>query len=161
MRLPPAASFAAALLALTPAVAPAPAPAQVIEECGWVGSPANIVEPWQAHSRTYANGAIRIALLDTEEPVCCAAHLLVLSPSGQDEGPGYRQCHVVSDRDGGLGFNLIDFDAIASSYDPALGLRLDVPFWRYTDGRDRGRPGALALRINQASGAVTLEPAAP
>ena len=138
-------------------VLPALATAQVVTECGWVGSPANIVEPWQAHSRTYANGAIRIALLDTEEPVCCAAHLLVLSPSGDDEGPAYRQCHVISDRDGGLGFNLIDFEAISASYDPALGLRLEVPFWRYTDGRDRGLPGALALRINQATGAVTLE----
>ena len=149
MRLPVIA--AAALLIV------APATAQVVTECGWVGSPANIVEPWQAHSRTYANGAIRIALLDTEEPVCCAAHLLVLSPSGDDEGPAYRQCHVISDRDGGLGFNLIDFEAISASYDPALGLRLEVPFWRYTDGRDRGLPGALALRINQATGAVTLE----
>ena len=153
MRLLAAARLATALLVLTPAAAPG----QVLEECGWVGNPANIVEPWAENSRTFANGAIRIALLDTEEPVCCGFHLLILSPPGQVEGPGYRRCHVVSDRAGGLGFNHIDFAAITASYDPALGLRVDVPFWRYTDGLDRGRPGRLAVRINQANGAVDIE----
>jgi len=129
--------------------------------CGWTASPVNIVEPWSDYSRTFANGAIRIALLDTAgEPVCCPIHLLILSPSAEEEGPESRQCHVVSDTADGLGFNEIDFAGIAASYDPALGLRLDVPVWRYTDGLDRGRPGRLAVRINQATGAVTLEPVA-
>jgi hypothetical protein len=148
MRLP---ALAAALL-LVP-----PAQAQTLAECDWVASPANLVEPWEGTSRTFANGAIRIALLDTGEPACCFAHLLILSPSGEVEGPGYRACHVLSDTGQGLGFAEVDLAGIVASYDPARGLRLDVPVWRYIDGVSRGRPARVAVRINQATGAVTLE----
>jgi hypothetical protein len=138
----------------------APAGAQAILECGWVGNPAYIVEPWEANTRTFANGAIRLALIDTDgEPVCCPIHLLILAPVGEVEGPAWRACHLLSDSAPGIGFNEIDLQGVAASYDPALGLRLDVPVWRYTDGLDRGRPGRVAVRINQATGSVTLEPA--
>jgi hypothetical protein len=135
----------------------APAAAQTLNDCDWVASPANLIEPWEANTRTFANGAIRIAALDTEEPACCYAHLLILSPSGEVEGPGYRACHVLSDGAPGMGFSGIDLAGIAASYDPARGLRLDVPVFRYTDGTGPGRPGRVAVRINQATGAVTLE----
>jgi len=148
MRLP---VLAAALLLAQPAGA------QAIHGCDWVASPANLVEPWEANTRTFANGAIRLALLDTEEPVCCFAHLLILSPSGEVEGPGYRACHVLSDGPPGMGFSALDLGAVTASYDPARGLRLDIPVWRYNDGMGRGRPGRVAVRINQATGAVTLE----
>ena len=134
-----------------------PATGQTVSDaCDWRASPVNIAEPWEARSRSFANGAIRIALLDTEEPACCAFHLLILSPSGHEEGPGWRQCHIVTDTAQGLGFMSIDFSAIAASYDPARGLRLDVPFRRYSDD-GIGHPGSLAVWINQASGAVVLE----
>ena len=134
-----------------------PATGQTVSDaCDWRASPVNIAEPWEANSRTFADGAIRIALLDTEEPACCAFHLLILSPSGSDEGPGWRQCHIVTDTAEGLGFMSIDFSAIAASYDPARGLRLDVPFLRYTDD-GIGHPGSLSVRINQSTGSVVLE----
>lgn len=134
-----------------------PVAAQSINDCDWVASPANLVEPWSENTRTFANGAIRIALLDTGEPVCCFAHLLILSPSAEDEGPGYRACHVLSDGEAGIGFAEVDLPGIAAGYDPARGLRLDIPVWRYIDGSTRGRPGRVAGRINQATGTVTLE----
>lgn len=151
MRPAPPVAFAAALLMALPAAAQT-----VSDACDWRASPVNIAEPWEAYSRSFANGAIRIALLDTEEPVCCAFHLLILSPSGSDEGPGYRQCHIVTGTAEGLGFMSIEFPAIAASYDPARGLRLDVPFRRYTDD-GTGRPGSLAVRINQSTGSVVVE----
>lgn len=140
------------------------ADAQVLNACDWVANPANIAEPWDRFSRTFANGAIRIALLDTEEPACCPVHLLILSPSGEVEGPGYRACHVLSLGET-LGFNGIDFAAITASYDPARGLALSVPASVWQEGmRPDGNPEPWAvnvvLRINQATGAVTLEPAA-
>src|SRR5690606_20380504 len=70
--------LATALALLAPA-----AMAQVITDCDWIGNPANIAEPWEINTRTFANGNIRVARLDTGgEPVCCASHLLILSPSG-------------------------------------------------------------------------------
>jgi hypothetical protein len=136
---------------------PAGALAQSVGGCEWVAHPGNLVEPWERTSRTYANGAIRVALLDTGEPACCAVHLLILSPSGVDEGPGYRACHVLSDSAPGLGYSDIDLAGIVARYDPLRGLRLDVPVFRYTDGTSRGTPGRVAVRINQAAGTVVLE----
>lgn len=148
--------FAAACICL-----PCLAKAQIIQACDWIGTPANILEPWEANTRTFANGNIRIALLDTGgEPACCSVHLLILSPSGEDEGPAFRQCNVMSDASDGIGFSDIDLPGIAASYDPVRGLRLDVPVFRYVDGTTRGRPGAVGVRINQATGAVTVEPSA-
>lgn len=151
MRLP--LTFAAVMLALTAHGAPA----QVIAECGWVGKAANIVEPWEENSRSFANGAIRVALLDTGgEPVCCARHLLILAPSGHEDGPDYRQCLVASAQEGS-GFFDIDFDQIVASYDPALGLLIDVQLWHHAGDGGPGTPDRMQIRINQATGAVEIE----
>ena len=135
----------------------APAAAQSINPCDWVASPANLAEPWETNIRSFANGAIRIALLDTEEPACCSSHLLLLAPSGQVEGPGYRACHVISAGPPGTGFTQLDFAGITASYDPVRGLRLEISVGYFTDGVDPARPGRVAVRVNQATGAVTLE----
>jgi hypothetical protein len=152
------------LLALSVALAvPALAQAQVVLTCeaaGFIASPANIFEPWEEHSRPYANGAIRIAHLDTGgEPVCCASHLLVLSPAGGVDEPEYRACHVVSGG-GGLGFNWVDIPGTTASYDPVRGLLLSVPVWHWHDGMNQGRPAIverMEVRINQAAGTVAVE----
>ncbi len=132
------------------------AQAQVITDCSRVADPAHIMEPWSRFSRTFANGNIRITLLDTfGEPTCCAAHLLILAPSGSPEWPEHRQCHVASDSEG-RGFSEIEFDRIEASYDPRLGLLVEVPWHRYVDGRVT-QPGVMRIRINQATGDVGLE----
>ena len=150
----------AALLCLSLAL-PLPAAAQVVSDCDWVANPANILEPWDAHTRTYANGAIRVAALDTGgEPVCCSAHLLVLSPSGAGtDEPVYRQCRVVSAQPG-MGFYSLDIAGIEARYDPAKGLMLSVPVGHWHSGMDAGAgpiPERLEVVINQASGAVTAD----
>lgn len=149
------------IFALTAATLPMIAQAQVTTECGWVGNPANILEPWEANSRTFANGNIRIAILDTGgEPVCCAAHLLVLSPSGDGrDGPIYRQCRVVSAQPG-QGFYQMDFTGLNASYDPARGLLVSVPVAHWHQGVETGQSPIwerMDIRINQATGAVTYE----
>jgi hypothetical protein len=150
--------FRLSLFVVATLVAGAASGQTVLDECGWMANPANIPEPWPDYTWTYANGAIRIALLDTSgEPVCCPTHLLILSPSAAEEGLAYRQCHVVSDTADGRGFSDIDFEGITASYDAARGLQLAVPFWRYTDGRDQGMPGSFSVWINQSSGTVTLD----
>jgi len=140
------------------------AAAQVVVDCdaeSWIASPANIFEPWEEHTRTFANGNIRIAHIDTGgEPVCCASHIMVLSPSGQgDDGPVYRQCRLISDRVG-QGFFWAEIAAAQASYDPARGLLVSIPVQRWHQGVEMGQPaqdGMVRIRINQATGGVTLE----
>lgn len=152
-------SFAALVLGAQAVVAGGAA-GQVVAECDWIASPAHIAEPWADNTRSYANGAIRVARLDTGgEPVCCSAHLLVLAPSSPAEGPVYRQCFVVSGAPG-LGFHDIGIAGIEASYDPARGLLLSVPVFHWHEGVERGDPGIaerMELRINQALGHVVVE----
>ena len=150
-----------ALVTATVLASAFPAGAQVVGECDWIANPGNIMEPWDAHSRTYANGAIRVAWLDTGgEPVCCSSHLLVLHPSGSgDDAPVYRACHVVSAQPG-MGFYDLDIAGIAASYDPARGLLLSVPVGHWHAAMDSGAGPIrerLEIRINQANGTVTVE----
>lgn len=141
----------AAMLAM-----PAVAQAQVIRDCGRVGNPAAIVEPWAENTRSFANGAIRIALLDTGgEPACCSVHLLVLIPTPPQDGPVTRQCLVLSAEEE-MGFFDIGFSGIGASYDPAQGLALDIPVFRFLDGID-SIPDHTRLRISQAHGTVVIE----
>ncbi|WP_370208176.1 hypothetical protein [Pararhodobacter marinus] len=147
--------LAAGLLAL-----PLSAPAQVIADCDWAGSAATIVEPWEQTSRTFANGAIRIAWSDTAEPACCAAHVMILHPSGDgSDEPAYRQCSLLS-ADRNTGFYDVDIAGVTASYDPAKGLLLTVPVRYWHEGVERGEPGlpgAVRVRINQATGTVSVE----
>ncbi|WP_323035855.1 hypothetical protein [Pararhodobacter sp.] len=135
--------------------------AQAITDCEWIGNPANIVEPWDVNSRTFANGNIRVAWLDTGgEPVCCSSHLLILSPSGNGaDEPIYRQCRVASAQPG-QGFYAVDVPGISASYDPNKGLLLSVPISHWHQGMENGAgpiPDRMEIRINQANGAVVFE----
>lgn len=127
-----------------------------LNDCDWPASVRNVVEPWEEATRTFANGRIRIVHVDTGgEPVCCSSHLVVLAPSPPDE-PASGQCFTLSDGETGIGFQGLDLKAVSATYDPARGLLLRVPVTRYVDGL-RSTSAQIAVRINQATGAVTLE----
>ncbi|WP_341368285.1 hypothetical protein [Yoonia sp. BS5-3] len=70
-------SFAVLLAYLT---AMTPAAAQEAIPCDWQASAQHLVEPWEENSRTFANGDVRVAALDTIEPAAGFAYLMVLSP---------------------------------------------------------------------------------
>ena len=132
------------------------AASQSIQDCDWVASAANLVEPWSETSRTFSNGAIRVAQLDTGgEPACCSNHLLILSPD-----PDYGQaCHVLSDRPG-EGFSQVFASEIETSYDPGKGILLQVPVARFDPNTGSSDPNSLMrvpVRINQATGGVKIE----
>ena len=109
-----------------------------------------IAEPWSESTRLFANGVIRIAVVDTAEPACCSFHLIVLAPDPNDE-LGLRQCLTLSDGEEWTGFQHIDVQAVASSYRADLGLLLRVPVERYVDGI-RSTSDEVAIRINQGHG---------
>lgn len=126
-----------------------------LRRCGGPAQVGAIVEPWSKGTRTFAQGAIRLVLLDTAEPACCAVHLAILAPDPQDE-MGLRQCLTLSDGGEWTGFQSIDLQGVQSSYDAGRGLLLRIPVERYVDGL-RSNHDAVAIRINQATGAVTFE----
>ncbi len=128
---------------------------QTVNDCDWVSSARNLVAPWSQNTRIFANGAIRIALLDAGEPACCSFHLLVLSPD-----PEWGQaCHVISAQPG-MGWVGIGFRDQKASYDAAKGLRVNISVDTYdpdTGTADPANRGTVGIRINQATGQVTLE----
>lgn len=152
-------AFCLGLLALLAATAPASAVSVV--DCNRdlaTAGARNLAEPWAKTTRTFANGAIRVALIDTGgEPVCCSMHLLILSPdNSQVEGEGARVCHLVND-EGLRGFVSIDFAALSARYDAGKGLLITVPYALYNNEGGPQRKGVARLRINSATGTVTVE----
>lgn len=134
-----------------------PALSAVVRDCdGATESAFNIVEPWEANARTFYQGRVRVAYLDTGgEPACCSAHLLVVFYSG-DSSEDFV-CRLVSDRNA-TGFAGIDFKSLKSSYDPKRGLRLTFAYSVMpTDGGSNTRQGAANVRINVPAGSVEVE----
>lgn len=64
----------------------APVAAQTAIPCGWQARADAIVEPWAENTTTFANGALRVALLDTIEPAASAAYLLITHPPVDEVG---------------------------------------------------------------------------
>ena len=130
-----------------------PASAQVAEECDWVASARAIVEPWEANTKTFSNGKVRLALLDTVEPAAGALHILVLSPPFGETGE--RQCRVIS-MSKGIGFAGIDFKQLDASYDPSTGLTFSVPGSVAYDGPGPV-PKIIVFTVNQATGDIAVD----
>jgi hypothetical protein len=112
-------------------------------------------------TKSYAEGKIRIAHVDTDgEPVCCSSHLLVFIPSPEIGS----QCFAISQKaatgsESPRGFSNIEFNRIKASYDQQRGLLLTVPYTLYNPQGGRGKAGTAMVRINLADkGSVRIEP---
>jgi hypothetical protein len=127
--------------------------AETVQPCDDFRSNAQaIAEPWEDNSRVFANGDVRLAVIDTIEPAAAAFHLLVISPP-RDELGG-RQCRVIS-LDGASGFASLSLTGLTASYDATAGLGFQIPAKRYLpDSGDFG-PATLHVTVNQASGAIS------
>lgn len=122
--------------------------AQEVRSCDQGFEPDSIVEPWDQNSATFANGEIRVAVLDTIEPAAAAFQLLVLSPP-RDEVGG-RQCHIIG-HDSGNGFGSVYFDKRTTSYDPTKGLTITVPVMPPGGGEEATY---LKITVNQSTGEI-------
>ena len=140
-----------ALIPVAVALAAAPLMAQEVQPCDWQASVQAIPEPWEAHTRTFANGAVRLAALDTVEPAQGFAWLLVLSPPLNELGE--RQCRVIGAA-AGLGFAGLNFAALQAGYDPATGLVIDLPVTIVDPASALTETRGLQVTVNQATGAV-------
>ncbi len=128
-----------------------PAHAITVEPCDWRASLEGIPEPWEVHTRTFANGEIRITVTDMIEPAAGSYHLVVISPPYHELGG--KQCQVVS-LDGGLGFARMIPASATSSYDPATGLTLILPSGIYNHDTGGTIERDLLVTINQATGDI-------
>lgn len=124
-----------------------------VKPCGGAERVDAIAEPWERNIATYANGDIRLALLDMVEPAGGAWKLVVISPP-RDE-LGFRQCRVIGAD--GIGFYSLDFAARQADYHPQRGLTLTMPAKRHTDLAPEGGDYRLSVTINQQSGQITTE----
>lgn len=132
-----------------------PALAVQVSDCDWPASARNLAEPWEKYSRVLANGAVRIALIDTGgEPVCCSMRLLILAPDKNDV-MGNRMCRLIGTT-GTLGFESLEFERLTASYDPQRGLVLTFPYTLYIDGI-RHKQALARVFINTARGTVTAQ----
>lgn len=143
-------------LSLMLAMLAAPAFAQTAMPCDWQARADSIVEPWEDHSVTFANGEVRVALLDTLEPAASAFFLLILHPPYDEVGG--RSCSVVG-LDDGLGYASIRFDELVAGYDPSRGLVFDVPAVIYLPEQSFQNSALLTVTVNQSSGDVTVSQA--
>ncbi|MCQ0968997.1 hypothetical protein MLD63_00925 (plasmid) [Paracoccus sp. TK19116] len=136
-----------------------PAAAQSVGECGDVVTARNLAEPWEENSATYANGDVRVAVIDTIEPAAAGFHLMVLSPPRNEIGD--RQCRLIalSRAEGGgpVGFYGIDFQGRSADYDAAKGLVLQVPIKLFDPDTGGGKPAELTVTINQQTGEITAQ----
>jgi hypothetical protein len=125
--------------------------AQTVSYCESQAVAQSIMEPWDDHTKTFAEGAVRLAVLDTLEPAVDSMHLLVLSPP-YDEFGG-RQCSTIGSSNR-LGFSGIKWDALSAGYDPAVGLIFEVPVSRYDFATDGYPTSLLSFTLNQATGKI-------
>lgn len=144
-----------ALLALFATSAPTFAGTAAVRHCDpdMPGHARSLAEPWEDNTLTFANGAVRMAILDTIEPAAAAFHLLILSPPYDELGE--RQCRIVSLGDGWSGFGFLSFERHEASYDPATGLVVVMDMGAYNPATALVDALALRVTVNQATGAVT------
>jgi hypothetical protein len=111
-----------------------------------------LAEPWENNSRVFANGDVRLAVIDTLEPAAAAFHLLVLSPPRDELGS--RQCRVIS-MQGTSGFASLSLTGLTAGYDAKTGLGFQIAAKRYLPDSGDFAPATLTVTVNQASGAIT------
>ena len=133
------------------AVLAAPATAQAVLPCDWQARADAIVEPWEEHTRTFANGDVRVAVLDVIEPALGSYYLLVLSPPYDEVGG--RQCRVIGFHSG-IGFTHLDIGSMIAEYVPGRGLEMQLlgriadPAYDFTNSVN------IWVRLNQSTGEI-------
>lgn len=149
-------SFVPCSTALATSVSPT---MPAVGDCGDIVSARNLPEPWEQATASYANGDVRLAIIDTREPAAAAVHVMVLSPPRNEIGD--RQCKLVSlmRSDGGAPFGFFNADLTerSASIDPQNGLVVTVPIQLFVPETGDGDPAALTVTINQSSGQITAE----
>ncbi|SMY06476.1 hypothetical protein [Flavimaricola marinus] len=129
------------------------ATAQQVTDCfGAMIANATTPEPYDAHTRTFANGAVRLTVVDAGGPEAANFHLLVLSPPYSE---GEAQCRAISRTDT-EGWANLQFSDLSAAYDPATGLSFDLPATIVLPEAGFQNSTLLTITVNQATGDVAV-----
>ncbi|MBB5753533.1 hypothetical protein [Prosthecomicrobium pneumaticum] len=110
----------------------------------------NVAAPVADNAVTVYDGLVTLYNIDMLEPACCSAGIAIVLPD-PDDPLGGAQCRAI------VGFTTVDVAAARRDYDPARGLRLDVPV-RLMDEEGNMEPEEmLPVRIDLQAHTVTLE----
>ncbi len=143
----------ARLLLLAGSAAAQSLPAASLAPCDdWRSSVQAIAEPWEDNTRLFADGEVRLTVIDTGEPAAGSFFLLILSPP-YDEEAGGRQCRVLS-LDETMGFAGLTLKSATAQYDPASGLTVTIPATRWLPETDSYTDATLSVTLNQSDGAI-------
>jgi hypothetical protein len=144
-------SILVSVFALLAAVSAHASPAAAVHDCGGLDSIGNLI----GNVRSYAQGAIRVAYVSTEEPAAAPDHLLIFV-ADQEMG---SSCYAVSANAEGHGFSYVDMTGLSSSYDSNKGLLLSVPVSSYDPNKGSVPAGRVKVRISRKNNnsSVTIE----
>ena len=130
------------------------AQAEIVRDCEGEITINLLAEPWENNTRIFANGNVRIAVLDYWDPANAAFLLAVMYlPNDYIEAEG-RACKVVSAGGIGDGYNMLSLDGLKASYDPTRGLALMIDAEKYDYDAGRAIPGTVTVVINRATSQV-------
>jgi len=131
----------------TPAAAAQPRGALDCEEAG-VGLWS--IAPGEDGSglRSFYNGQVTVIAVDTIEPAAAPSGIAIVMPGEEREDePPSPACWAF------VGYDRIDLAAARAEYDPAEGLMLTLPTWRWDEQRQESEPSApLRIRIDVRRG---------
>jgi hypothetical protein len=125
--------------------------AVTVGPCNDLATVLSIAEPWEANTRTFASGEVRLVVLDTIEPAAGSFHLVILHPPRDELGGPV--CTQVSATEG-IGFGAMDLGLATAGYDPARGLTVALPVNLYNADTAFFDAGTLVVTINQSTGEV-------
>lgn len=129
-----------------------PAGAVTVSGCSELAGIRSIAEPWEANTRPFAKGDIRMVMPDTIEPAAAAFHRVVPLPPRHELGsPSFRMVSASE----GPGFGGMDIGPATASYDTARGLAVALPSSVYCqEAASFYADRMLSVTINQATGQV-------
>jgi hypothetical protein len=122
-----------------------------VSDCDWKANAQGLVEPWQDNTRLFANGTVRLALVDTIEPAAGAFYILVFSPPENELGE--RLCQAVGITSS-VGFSDVGFQKLKTNFDPAIGLIFDVSVNVFDAETGKFPEKALNFTLNMATGKI-------
>lgn len=111
---------------------------------------AELIAPVGKNSRTYKDDKVSVYVVDTVEPVCCAAGVAVVMPDVADELGGNKCLAVV-------GVASVQLDEATTEDDPAKGLLVTIPTRVFNETSDSAPGAPLKLRINVDQGTLAAE----
>lgn len=112
-----------------------------------------IAEPWEANTRRFADGQVRLVVMDTYEPALGALYLMVLFGPMGEEGADFRTCMLVSN--GFLGFPNMTLEGLHAKEIEGMGMIFEVATTFYNPEEDEFEYDTLDVVVNRQTLTVT------